>query len=334
MGLAQVGMGFLDDRASFRKALRGLAGDGRDFGIDRRDAEIGRIGDALRLAAGTDGGQKRIRQHRQRQRIGGMLAAHGIEQQRDVFDIARHRALDAEIAIDRCGYRMRDAADARPQSDDAAEARGVAQATAHVGAVRQPRGAGGERHRRATRGAGGGAGRIPGIARRAEHFVEGVGAGAEFRRVRLGVDHPAIVFEMLDQDIRLRRDIILVDRRALRGQDAGDIGQVLDRDRQPREQPALGGRLLHQRGGVLAGAVEAQRRQRVDLAVDLGDAFFQHVEQVERGNFARFQFADDGTRRLTHQPLISHFAISVRFRFLIADGAVEHFPAKWNVRKL
>ena len=127
MGLAQVGMGFLDDRARFRKALRGLAGDGRDFRIDRRDAEIGRIGDALRLAAGTDGGQKRIRQHGQRQRIGRMFAAHGIEQQREILDIARHRALDAEIAIDRRDDRMRDAADARPQSDDAAEARGIAQ---------------------------------------------------------------------------------------------------------------------------------------------------------------------------------------------------------------
>ena len=81
MGLAQVGMGFLDDRASFRKALRGLAGDGGDFRIDRRDAEIGRIGDALRLAAGTRGGEKRRRQYRQRKGIGGMLAAHGIEQQ-------------------------------------------------------------------------------------------------------------------------------------------------------------------------------------------------------------------------------------------------------------
>ena len=50
MGFAQVGMGFLDDHAGFRKALRGLAGDGYDFGIDRRDAEIGRIGDAFRLA--------------------------------------------------------------------------------------------------------------------------------------------------------------------------------------------------------------------------------------------------------------------------------------------
>ena len=79
-----------------------------------------------------------------------MLAAHGIEQQRDVFDIARHRPLLAEIAIDRCGYRMRDAADARPQSDDAAEAGGVAKRAAHIGAVGQPRGAGGERDRRAT----------------------------------------------------------------------------------------------------------------------------------------------------------------------------------------
>ena len=40
-----------------------------------------------------------------------------------------------------------------------------------------------------------------GLQRRAEHLVEGVGAGAEFRRVRLGVDHAAIVFEMLDQDV-------------------------------------------------------------------------------------------------------------------------------------
>ena len=46
MGLAQVGMGFLDDDASFGKALRRLAGDGDDFRVDRRDAEIGRIGDA------------------------------------------------------------------------------------------------------------------------------------------------------------------------------------------------------------------------------------------------------------------------------------------------
>ena len=151
MGLAQVGMRFLDDGAGFGKTLRRLAGDGGDLGIDRRDAEIGRIGDALRLAAGTRGGQERGRQHRQRQRIGRMLAAHGVEQQREILDIARHRALHAEIAVDRGGRRMRDAADARPQADDAAEARGIAQRAAHVGAMRQPGHAGGERHRGTAR---------------------------------------------------------------------------------------------------------------------------------------------------------------------------------------
>ena len=199
--------------------------------------------------------------------------------------------------------------------------------------MREPGRTGGERDGRAARGAGGGSRRVPWIARRAEHFVEGVGAGAELRRVRLGVDHAAIVFEMLDQDIRLRRDIILVDRRALRGQHASDIGQVLDRDRQPGEQAALGGRLLHQGLGVGAGAIEAQRRQRVDLAVDLGDALFQHVEQIERGDFARSQFADNGTRRLSHQPLISHFGISGSFPFLGRRWCCRTFSGKVETQR-
>ena len=45
-------------RAGLRKAQSRLAGDGGNFGIDRRDAEIGRVGDALRLAAGTRRGQE------------------------------------------------------------------------------------------------------------------------------------------------------------------------------------------------------------------------------------------------------------------------------------
>ena len=114
MGLAQVRMRFLDDRAGLGETLRRLAGDGGDLGIDRGDAEVGRIGDALRLVAGARGRQERIRQHRQRQRIGRMLAAHGIEQQREILDIAGHWALHPEIAVDRGGQRMRDPADARP----------------------------------------------------------------------------------------------------------------------------------------------------------------------------------------------------------------------------
>ena len=59
-----------------------------------------------------------------------------------------------------------------------------------------------------------------------------------------------------------------------------------------------------------AGAIEAQRRQRVDLAVDLGDALFQHVEQVERGDVARIEFIDDGARRFAYQFLTSHLRFS------------------------
>ena len=55
-----------------------------------------------------------------------------------------------------------------------------------------------------------------------------------------------------------------------------------------------------------SGAIEAQRRQRVDLAVDLGDPLFQHIEQIERGDLAVSEFVDDGARRRFHQTLISH----------------------------
>ena len=70
------------------------------------------------------------------------------------------------------------------------------------------------------------------------------------------------------------------------------------------------------------GAIEAQRRQRVDLAVDLGDPLLQHVEQIERRDFALVEFIDDGARRRFHQPLISHSDISQSFRLEGADSLV------------
>src|SRR6266700_5972318 len=158
-----------------------------------------------------------------------MLAAHGIEQQRQILDIARHGALHRQIAIDLEGWAAGNAADARAHADDTAEARGVAQRAAHVGTVREPRHAGGKGDRGTARGAGGGPRNIPGVARRAEHLVEGVGAGAELRRVRFGVDYPAVVFETIDENIRARSDRVLEDRRALRGLYPLDIDEVLDR---------------------------------------------------------------------------------------------------------
>src|SRR3981081_4956045 len=93
---------------------------------------------------------------------------------------------------------MRDAADTRPHPDDAAEARGIAQRAAHIGAMGEPRHASCERDSSTARGAGGGSRQIPGVARCAEHLVEGVGTGAELRRVRFGVDKPAVAFQMFD----------------------------------------------------------------------------------------------------------------------------------------
>ena len=73
---------------------------------------------------------------------------------------------------------------------------------------------------------------------------------------------------------------------------------------------------------MIAGAVEAKRRQRIDLAVDLGDPLFQHVEQIERGDFTRIEFADDRARRLSHQPLIRHLVSPVRCVSLLTDSVV------------
>ncbi len=56
--------------------------------------------------------------------------------------------------------------------------------------------------------------------------------------------------------------------------------------RTPREQAALTKRLFHQGLGVSAGALEAQRGQGIDLAIDLTDAALQHVEQIEGGQVA------------------------------------------------
>lgn len=67
------------------------------------------------------------------------------------------------------------------------------------------------------------------------------------------------------------------------------------------------------------GAVETEYRQGVDLAIDLGDPLLQHVEQIERRDFARVEFVDDGARRRLYQPLISHLHLSLSFRFEVTD---------------
>ena len=65
---------------------------------------------------------------------------------------------------------------------------------------------------------------------------------------------------------------------------------------------------------MFAGPIEAQDRQRVDLAVDLADPLFQHIEQIERGDIAGLQLVDDGAGGFPHQALIGHSHLSIWFR--------------------
>ena len=168
--------------------------------------------------------------------------------------------------------------------DHAAEARRIAQRTAEVRAMRHPGHAGGQRHCST-------AGRprrrhpcVPGIERRPEDLVEGIGAGAELRRVRHRIDDAALAFEMGDEHIGCGRDTILVNGRALRRAHARHVGQVLDRHRKARQHAALAQRLGHQPTRMLARPVEAERRQRIDHAVNGGNARFQRVDAIQRRN--------------------------------------------------
>src|SRR6201987_1409444 len=59
--------------------------------------------------------------------------------------------------------------------------------------------------------------------------------------------------------------------------DAGNIGEVLDRDGQSSEPTGLvggftGGAALYDAFGMVARAIEAQGRQRIHRRLDLGDA--------------------------------------------------------------
>ncbi len=100
MRFRKIGMRLLDDGASALEPPNGRASDLCHFRIYRRDTEVSRVGDALRPPAGAHGVAEGSRRLRQRQRIGRMLARHRVEQQRHVFDIARHRALHAQGPID------------------------------------------------------------------------------------------------------------------------------------------------------------------------------------------------------------------------------------------
>jgi dihydropteroate synthase len=69
-------------------------------------------------------------------------------------------------------------------------------------------------------------------------------------------------------------------------------------------------------------AFEAQRRQRVDLAVDLTDALLQHIQKLERRDVAGSQLVDDVACGFADQVLRQLF-YSYAYCVVIASAAKQ-----------
>ncbi len=134
---------------------------------------------------------------------------------------------------------------------------------------------------------------VPRIESWPENLVEGVGAGAKLRRVGHGIDDAALSFEMSHQNVGGFGNAVGVDQRTLGGAYASHVGQVFDRHRQAGQQTTLVQRLLHQLPGPSARPVKTSCRQRIDLAVDLGDALFNGIEAIQWGDFAALEPVHD-----------------------------------------
>ena len=84
------------------------------------------------------------------------------------------------------------------------------------------------------------------------------------------------------------------DRRPVGGAHAGDVGQILDGNRHAGKHATLGNGQARQTVGVRPRALEAQRGQRIDGAVDRRNATLERVEEVVRGDVLATQQIDDG----------------------------------------
>jgi hypothetical protein len=130
---------------------------------------------------------------------------------------------------------------------------------------------------------GGGLARIERIAGRAVDAVGGVAAGAELGRVGLGEDDAAGLADVGDAQLVLARHVTLEQQRAPGGGEARRRLQVLDGNRQPRQQARLGALAHRLFGGLGASArrLDVERDDGVDGAVGLLDALDAAVEQLD-----------------------------------------------------
>ena len=91
--------------------------------------------------------------------------------------------------------------------------------------------------------------------------------------------------------------MVLENFRAVSRAHAGDVLEILDRNRQPAEDRIA----KVARAGPFARTVETQGRQRIELAVDLRDAGLQRIQRVGDADFSGLQQRDDCARAFADQ---------------------------------
>ncbi len=175
-------------------------------------------------------------------------ALHRIVASRQIADGARERPEMIEAGDKRKRARARQPAIGRFQTKYAAERRWHADRAVGVGAKRQWHKAAADRRARAARRAAAHVAEIVGIARRTVVRVLAGEVVGVFAHVQRADQDGARRLELLDQRrIRRRRLALAIDLGAGAGRQAGDVKQVLDRERRAGERPE---RLAAGAGGV------------------------------------------------------------------------------------
>ena len=287
--IGKVRAGFLDSGAGTLDQPQHHLQMVQNLGIDLRhavevcreaDPDLWRGGDHRILEAATF-------RPRERDRDRGCVAGHAIEEQGAVPHRAGHRALRS-FGHEACRAGAGGASRAGPHADDAAIGRRCSQAAAMIGPVAQPHLACGKPRRRAAGRSARIQHRVPRVQRRAEHRVEGVGAGAHFRSVCLAGDNAAARLDAGHQRIALVRHKIGKGPGAEGRANTGDRIQVLDAERQSGQPAGMGGiavEIVRRRIGTFRTGC----RHRVDGGLDGLDSRKGSVEAVTWADLALFQ---------------------------------------------
>ena len=290
----EVDAGLLHRDAGVREALRPLGAQPPDLRVDGAETEIGAEGHPPGRRRLDGGAAVRNRRRRTGERVTRVEAGHGVEHQGHVLDRPRHRTVHDERVERQPDGTVRRHAGPRPQTDGRGEARGIADRAAVIAAGGKPHLTCGQGGGRSAGGAARRERRVPRVRRRAEDLVEGLRAGPELGRVRLGHDEGAVGLETLDHVVRPPRHVIREGQGAVGRAHAGDVAEILDGDGQsvevagfPRALPFP--RLAGEPFGVRPGPVETEGGQRVEHAVRRGNPRLGGVQQVERGRLAARQ---------------------------------------------